>query len=541
MRFRIDIFFVFLVLCNAFLFLAFGTKVIGLGENQKPSIIRYVALENIVDIPQQGQFDTEASIWNLHPGMVMYYSLDGGDHFVKADQVIDFKKLKNKDNLLLPTSYHWKRATGDFPQALSIVLKAESTDKKVATNEKVLSYFDVTAHDMPVICLSSRHDDLFSDEKGIFVFGQSAWNEEGFYVNWWNRSANFQNRGNAWERDATIQYFNQGSLVFEQNGSMKISGNATRGFPQKSMQLIATRTDGSAIFEYPFFGKYGVKKYSSLTLRNSGNDNNKTLFADLLMQKFAAESNLTTQQGIPVVVYLNGNYWGIYNMRERIDEFLIAEKEDVKPEEVTILEGGSIKLKDGDEAVHEDFKMLIEKINQNGFNRHDELYNELSEQIDLNSFSDYIFFETFYANSDWPYNNCMWYKAGEKKWKWILNDLDYGLAYLGDGAVESNLFDKLKNTSGAISDLFNFLIKQPDFNKSFKQNCENKIQTIFNSEYIQSTYAIMQSLYANEMDRHCRRWRMIQHVEEWENNCEKNLNFLLKRGEVYLKQVAELL
>lgn len=540
MRLRIDIFFVFLVLCNAFLLLAFGKKVIGLDESKKTNMVRYVALENLVDFPQQGQYDQSGAIWNLHPGMSMYYSLDGGDHFVKADQVIDFYSLKNKDNLLLPTSFHWQRPFGDFPKALSLVLKAESDDKRVVTKEKVLTYFDNTVHDMPVICIASKHSDLFSDENGIFAFGLSSWSEEGFYVDWWNRSANFQNRGTAWKRDVSIQYFIQGSLALEQNCALKISGNATRGFPQKSMQLIASRTTDSDNFDYPFFGENGVKNYSSLTLRNSGNDNNKTLFADLLMQEFAAGSNLITQQGKPVVVYLNGNYWGIYNLRERIDEFLIAEKEDVKLEDVTILEGGSIELKDGDDEVHQDFKILIEKINENGFSQNDELFFELSEQIDMASFSDYIFFETFFVNTDWPHNNCMWYKAGEKKWKWILNDLDYGLAYLGKDAVELNLFEKLKNTSGAISDLFNFLIAQPEFKKSFKQNCENKIQTIFNPENIQTTFTTMQLQYVREIERHCRRWRMIDSVEDWEENCAGNLNFLLMRGEVYINNIESL-
>jgi len=342
-----------------------------------------------------------------------------------------------------------------------------------------------------------------------------------------------------WEKEAFFQYFKEGKLQIEQYCGLRISGNATRGFPQKSMQIVARKMYGDDHFDFSFFNNSGQKKYTSLVIRNSGNDNAKTLFADLLMHRLADESNVLTLKGSPTVVYINGNYWGIYNLRERVDQYFISKIEDVQETEVTILEGGEAELKDGNKSDKADFDRLISKLkNVKDVSR--ELYNEICQAIDENSFIDYIFFETFFGNNDWPHNNSMWYKAGEGKWKWILNDLDYGLAYLGEENVNTNLFDKLKNSNAVIGVFFTKLYTNAEFEKNFTSRCYDLVTFHLSDKNIQDCYRELKVIYQTEIKKHIGRWRMIKSVEEWENNCTENLNFLIQRKNIYLKQISEL-
>ncbi|MBK9192244.1 MAG: CotH kinase family protein [Crocinitomicaceae bacterium] len=319
---------------------------------------------------------------------------------------------------------------------------------------------------------------------------------------------------------------------------MRISGNATRGFPQKSIRISANKMYGEEKINYNFFGEEGLKKYTSLVLRNSGNDNTKTMFADLLMQTLVTSENVLIQEGQPVEVFLNGNYWGIYNIRERIDIYFIAKKEDVGADEVTLLESNG-ELKEGLASDKTSFDNFINEIS-NGDKSGKEMYLLADNHIDLSSFMDYIIYETFYGNGDWPSNNVQWYKAGNSKWKWILQDLDYGMAYSGKQNVEVNLFDKLKKSKGVTSDIFNALFQSEKFRNRFIDRANEIVESDFSEERITAAFEEIKNKYDKSIEFQIRRWRMIDSKEIWEENCQTNVDFLLNRGEVYIKQVEDL-
>ena len=500
---------------------------------------KYADVRTAVHIPTQGSLSADREIYVYNPSVELWYSLDGGDHYKQAEGNIIPAEFHNPDLKYIPSSYHWQLPVGDFPECHTIQVKIAQPERSIVSEPVTVSYLEESHADLPVICISAAQKDLVSEAKGLFVFGESSYEDEGFYKNWWNRSANFQKRGSAWEKEVTIQLFEKGIWQMEQRCGLKISGNATRGFPQKSMQLVARLNYGEDKFSFPMLGEDGLKKYTSLVLRNSGNDNSKTMFADLLMQRLASKTNVLTQTGRPAVVYINGNYWGIYNIQERIDPYMIAKKEDVKEEEVTILEGSGAELKDGEENIKAAFDELMNEV-RNAPDGDKKTYKKVADQMDLNSFMDYIFFETYYANSDWPANNSMWYKAGDKKWKWILNDLDYGMAYLGEQQVQVNLFDKLKKSESVVSNLFNFLVTVTDFSDAFKKRAEELLENDLSETTITKEFEHTQNQYRSEIERHIRRWRMIDSLKAWEQNCEANLTFLKQRKEIYKSQLNAL-
>lgn len=545
-RFRINPLFLFLVLGIAFMWLAFpGIRKELFGSQHYSSST--LSVEDQVNYPEQG-FAYYGDIKLYNPNLQLLYSLNGGKSFYEApEEGLSLDDLKNDPIIYRNTSIRWRHPKGEFPELTSVVLKVRDESKMIESAPKTLTYFDPGITEYPIVNITVNEDDLFDWRQGIMIYGESSANDDGFQKDWWYRSANFASRGSDWSRKAVFQIFSN-NTYFDWNENynclMKISGNATRYFPQKSLKFKLVDENGKSIKEYaPFTSKDGSKKkMESLLLRQSGNDNGKTMFADLLMHKLAYGSNVIVQQGFPVSVFINGNYWGIYNFRERIDRRFIAENEDVKKNKVTILYcevyGDRTILKSGSEEEKQRFDALISELPEKM--EDEEAYKSVKDVISIKSFIDYIIFETFYANQDWLYNNTTWYKADDKKWKWVLNDLDYSLAYPGNGNVNANLFDRLLTRNSITGQLFSSLITYPKFKERFKERVTEITDTRLSEETINLTFQKLRDTYRKEIDNQIRRWRFIDSYEQWEKDCEKNVTFLLERRTIYLNQVQEL-
>lgn len=476
-------------------------------------------------------------ITSFNPAHVIYYSLDGGESYQTNGNNLNFFDLENMDISKVPSSIRWQVPIGEITKSNSVLVFFVHPDKKVRSNIKYFSSISNDHENLPILNLCVKENDLFGEFEGLLVQGASSWEQSEFQEPWWLRDANYTQKGMEWERHAYLQLFENGELILDQTCGLRVNGNATRGFPQKSLRLIAGPLYSDKKFRYELFGKPGIKKYESLVLRTSGNDNGKTMFADLLMQNLASECDLIILHGKPTVLYINGNYWGVYNLRERIDQYLIAKVEDVKPEQVTILENGTGELKDGLEEEQEIFLSFISKFESENTQPS---YADCKDFIDMGSYMDYIFIETFYGNNDWPHNNSTCYKAGDKKWKWLLNDLDYSLAYPGENNLTLNMFERISTSNSVHVVIFNELIKDEKFKKKFIKRCTENLAVHLSEERIIAEYQKLKSEYDPEMSRQIRRWRNIESIEAWEANCEKNLNFLLKRGIIYKAHLENL-
>ncbi|MDA7804036.1 CotH kinase family protein, partial [Crocinitomix sp.] len=414
----------------------------------------------------------------------------------------------------------------------------------IETNEKSITYYSNVFSQLPIVHLTIDESDLFDWNKGIMISGSASTSNNLFYQDWWYRPSNFALRGSASARDVYFQYFNEGGLVYESAGNVKISGNATRYFPQKSLKIRAVDEKGRKTkFEFPFWGKSGNKKYESIVLRQSGNDNTSTLFADLLMHELAAESKVIILNGFPVSLFINGNYWGIYNVRERIDEYMLSKRVDADSKDITILKceksANIYRLVAGEEKEKQEFENLIQLINEEG--RVSEIeYLMISERISLKSFIDYIFFETYFANQDWLLNNTTWFKAKGGQWKWILNDLDFSLAYPGEWNVNSNLFTRLLTKNSIMGKLFTALIAVDAFKEKFLKRSKKHLEEIFNEANLTEKFYQLKSKYEGDMQYEIDRWRSIDSYAAWEASCEANLTFLINRKLIYLKQLKDL-
>ena len=186
-------------------------------------------------------------------------------------------------------------------------------------------------HDLPIICLSTEPGYLWDEESGIYAMGTGDPGPSPFFgANFWKD----------WERPVHMEFYDvQGISRIDQDAGMKIFGAWSRASDQKSLSLFARKTYGKGSFSYKFFADKPIDKFESIILRNSGNDNMGLQFHDCFMTGLTREMNIDRQAYQPAAIYINGNYWGLLNIREKVSNNYIAENHHVDPDSVNLLEG----------------------------------------------------------------------------------------------------------------------------------------------------------------------------------------------------------
>lgn len=270
--------------------------------------------------------------------------------------------------------------------------------------------------DLPVISLSTDPYNLFDSDFGIYT-----------------------NYEEEWERPAHIEFFDDDkNLGFSENVGINIYGGYTRRYAQKSLGVKFKSDYGKNKLEYPLFLDFDLSKFKSFVLRNSGNDFERTHIRDAVMHMLIKDLDIDYLEYRPATAFINGEYWGIYNIREKISEHYIANRHNVDPNNIDMMEGGERQVIHGD-SVH--YTQLIDYISSNDMST-DEAYNFIDSMIDLDECLLYFAAQIYFNSQDWPGNNIKYWRERSEngKWRWILYDLDFGFnLYESDGQAENHL------------------------------------------------------------------------------------------------------
>ncbi len=277
------------------------------------------------------------------------------------------------------------------------------------------SYFYNINHDIPFVSIVSDPYNLFDNDYGIYELGDDA--DDGlpyFGANFWED----------WERPAHFSLFNSdGELEIEFNAGIKIFGGWSRGNAQKSFAFFARGQYGLSEFDYPFFSELNYSKFQSFTLRNSGNDWLKSQIKDAAVTSLMSGTDLEYQSHQSVASYINGDYWGLYKIREKVNEHFIASKANISVDDIDLLTNDA-------EVVHgtnEDYINLRNFISINNL-AYSSNYDYVKTQIDIDNFIIYNVIQIYGDNQDWPGNNIKYWKSDGGKWRWILYDTDFSFS-----------------------------------------------------------------------------------------------------------------
>ena len=476
-------------------------------------------------------------------GDTIYYTLDGSIPTMNSDVFTDSIFIYNRNSQpnyfsefstspsQTQISYKaWESPSSQLDKAnivRCVSYKFGITTSKVYTKTYFVDEEINTKYKLPVVSLVTDGGNLFANDSGIYVPGIhfNADNPE------W--TGNYFKSGRDWEIPVHIEYFDeQGDLGFTQNAGLRIHGGKTRQAAQKSLRLYARNEYGKKHFNYPLFPQKENEEYKRFLLRTTmGSWADESIIKDVLAHDIASDLDLDCQDYQPVIVFINGEYWGIHTLRDRIDENYISYLHGIDKDSIDLIGGNHTIVTAG---TNNHYINLLAFIEENALSESFN-YEYVCTQIDIDNFIDYQISELFFANQDWPTNNMKLWRpqTQEGKWRWIFYDLDAGL-----GDSQYNMLNHATKNDESItwpnSPRSTFLFRHLLENQYFTQKFINRYAEILNGYFTSTSMLIkvqnIKELYADEIPSHILRWNYPYSYSRWEFDIEESLaSFLEKR------------
>jgi hypothetical protein len=414
----------------------------------------------------------------------------------------------------------------------TMVVKTKNFQDGYLPSETSASTYFLNEHpfSLPVVSLSYSNEYFYNNTIGIHVRGTN-----GISGNCTDRANWNQN----WERAAYFEYFDEnGVRQISQPVGVKVSGGCSRSFfGQKSLSVYARSKYGDSDFDYSFFKqKSDIRKYKSLFLRNSGNDFNATHLRDAFLQALVTNSvDLDYQSYQPAIAYFNGEYWGIMNIREKVDEDYFLSNYEISSDKIDFLEGilrgdfyNSYKVLRGTLS---DYQEIIDFISSNNL-ANNANYNQVVSNLDLQEYINYMAVQIYIANTDWPGNNVkFWKKIENGKWRWVLYDTDFGF---GATSANHNTIDFVTETNGPdwpnppySTFLFRKLMENGNFQNEFIRTILTLRDAAFHPDWCDSVMDSLSNIIADEIPYHKAKYGGTQ--SDWVHEKNRVLDFASSR------------
>jgi len=364
---------------------------------------------------------------------------------------------------------------------------------------------------LPLIALTTDPVNLWDSETGIYVLGGNYQNTNPYYgANFWQD----------WERPIHVEFYDMdGAAGLDQEAGVQIFGGWSRARPQKGMALFARKSYGRASFDYPLFHELPFTSYHSFILRNSGNDWDRTFCTDALIHSLLDNVDLEKQAYRPCTVFLNGEYWGLLNMREKINEDYLAQHHGVDPDRVDELEMAGSAI----EGTADHYLRMMDFVRSHDLSVRAN-FDYVETQMDIENFLTYQAVEIYIDNRDWPGNNIKFWRpqTDTGRWRWILYDSEWGFGINAYGAGGNRYPWDYNTLAYATSptqtpnhhgnppwstELLRALLQNENFRNRFINRFADLMNSTFRRVRVVSRVDSVQRLIEGEMKRHYEKWR----------------------------------
>ena len=503
---------------------------------------------------------------------------------------------------------------GSFPTAQS----EQITEAKAITENTVIrcsefvngqamdtstqTYFINESVSMPVVAITVNHHDMFDSTDGLYATGNltgSAGGIGGGMGGMWgdiggggNVSDNNNPKctepckgANFWKDDelpAHVEYFENGSSskekAWEIDAGISIIGNWSRYKPKKS---VAIKMDndiyGDKVLKYSLFKtRPDAKKFKSFNLRNNGNRFWCDYIGDAMMTALLEGTDVDYQRSRQVVVFYNGEYFGIHDMRERLNRNFVETNYGIDSKSINMIKiaGTSYEASGTNGASTTEYQQLYSEITGAKFDgENNKSYESIKTKLNVNSFAQYMFAEMYFHNGDWPTNNVRAWGGNGYPFKFVAFDTDHGFGFTpgisGFDEENQNMFDwvlgaKQSSTSTGRGGMGGFggfggfggmtgsgasagpgtmlskLLDNPDFKRLFINNACILLNSYLTYEKVQSTVqSMMATIPSSEQQRDEQRWPRNQSNFKWDPNGNNLIAFAKNRSETIKKEMAE--
>jgi hypothetical protein len=449
-------------------------------------------------VPQGGIYNGETVVTlTSSPEAKIYYTLDGAE----------------------PNSSSFRYSQPITVKTVNVIRAVAYLNGKkspIATE----SYFCDRSYTLPVISIATNPANLWDYDVGIYVMGCCADTIEPYVgANFWKD----------WEKRANIEMYEpNGELCFNQTAGINLFGGFSRMLPQKSLAVFARSKYGNNRFEYPIFPERDIDEYKSFIIRNAGGDFRRAHLRDAFMTQLAKPTGVAIQAYRPAIVFLNGEYWGIQNIREKISEHYLDDNFDVDKDNVDILRHNGVVR----HGTSKNYKQLLQFLRSNDL-KNDSIVEHLRTFMDVDDFIRYNIAETYSDNRDAGGNIRYWREREDgAKWRWVFYDLDLGLGNNEPNGYKNNTLKKFTNANAeAWPDpaWSTFIIRKLLENEKLKYQYINTFADHLNTVYHQDTAVKLLRSMALAIDD-----EMVFHVKRWKTSHE-NWKYHVARVEEFVQ------
>ena len=391
---------------------------------------------------------------------------------------------------------------------------------------------------LPVISIVTDPKNLWDPEIGIYVAGSDYaeatgegtdplqtkisptdpnWN----LLNFWAQPKSHPDPlGRKWERDVHFDYIDQnGTTLYSGDGAIQIQGQFSRFGEQKGLALIARGAYGDSMFNYPFFENRDITSYKSLILRASAQDSTYSHIRDNLVTTLFEEGNtglpedraVIVQAHKQVVVLLDGQYWGVYDLMEKITEHFVAEHFHLSnPQSVDLLFGNGNQNCVLAGGGWEDYSDMVEWAGSHDLSDSAN-YDYICSLMDTENYATYVAAEIIVGNTDSA--NIKYWRSTEtdNKWRWIFYDFCWAMNRNDDksdaysSGYRRDFFSKYFDPEGhgtgkaASTVLIRALLQNASFKEMFLQKVALMLNDVFTPEKINAMVDLLQNNIAEEM------------------------------------------
>jgi hypothetical protein len=468
------------------------------------------------------------------PEAEIRYTLDGSEPTLasplyEAPLVLDSRAGDPNVISLIPTNFVQSGHYAWRPPRVEIfklnVLRARAfraghTPSAVTTGSYIIDPDPAAQLPLAVVSLATSHANMFDDEIGLYVPGNT-------YVPGDFMTGNYFQDGEDWERPVHVEIFDlQGDRLLAQGAGMRMHGGLTRHYPQKTLRMYARAMYGESSFDAAIFPDQPYVSYKRFLIRNSGNDWGYHGFRDLVIQTMCADMGFDTQAGRPVVHFVNGEYWGLANLRERFDAHYIERRYGVPRDAVAMLVDNAW-VQEGSQADRADYLALRQFVITNDMSDPANLAH-VAEQMDLANYIAYNVAEIFIANRDWPSNNVRFWRrtppvaepgapyGHDGRWRWLMFDVDYSYAL-----VDHNTLAAATDPDGPdwpnppwSTELLRGLLENEWFRHSFINSFADHLNSTFIPARLIGFIDVFADLYAPAIADHYDRWDITRNWEQ---------------------------
>ena len=462
--------------------------------------------------PEGGFFEEkqQVTLSTLRGSVDIFYTLDG------SEPTRGSRKYKN------PITIH-----------KTSVVRAASYLDGVKSEVQTNTFFIGREFTLPVISIATNPANFFSPEKGIYVKGCCADSVQPYYgANFW--------RG--WERPINIEYYEtDGTQAINQRAGVRIFGGFSKGLPMKSLAVISRKKYQKKYFKYQIFKeKPNIKKYKTFILRNSGGDFNNTHFRDALITQITRPTKVPIQAYQPTIVFINGEYWGIHNAREKLNEYYFKFNYGANEDSIDLMKHrNDLQL-----GTREKYKELKEFIANQDPSENKQI-RALNKRMNIDNFLDHHIIQVYADNGDAGGNIRYWRPQGnDARWNWVLFDTDLGMGIGSKSAYKVNTLREMttkSNEKWPNPAWSTFIIRSLLQNDSIKQIYINRLTNYLNTIYSEATVCAtidsMQRLIGEEMVFHRKKWG--GRMSTWNKNVERLKIFASNRPHFIREHMKE--